>query len=67
MTRAIEPSPATLQAVPSPSIATYTVMSIVHCSGVKPRIDSKRPSELMITPQATPGAATAVIAIMKMK
>ena len=42
-------------------------MSIVHCSGVKPRIDSRSPSELMITPHATPGAATAVIAIMKMK
>lgn len=60
--RAKAPSDITLQAVPKLSITIYKVIIRVKLVSSNPNTDDKTPSEAIITPPGTPGAATATIA-----
>ena len=67
MIRAIAPSPVTLQAVPKLSIAIYKAIISACASSLKPSIDCRRPSDAIIAPPGTPGAATIVMPSIQMK
>ena len=64
---AIAPSPVTLQAVPKLSIAMYSAIISACADSSKPSMDCRMPSDAMMAPPGTPGAATIVMPSMKMK
>ena len=64
---AIAPSPVILQAVPKESIAIYSAIIKAQSASLKPSIDDNKPSDAMMAPPGTPGAAMMVIASMPMK
>ena len=62
----IAPSPVTLQAVPKLSIVMYRAIIMALSASEKPRTELRTPSEAMIAPPGTPGAAIMVIANIPM-
>ena len=62
---AIAPSPVTLQAVPKLSIAMYSAIISACADSSKPSMDCRMPSDAMMAPPGTPGAATIVMPSMK--